>query len=1517
MRYPKLLLFLFILASSRHSLAMENRIGAAPVFIEEPQDFIVRRNTGITLRCSATGSPYPKITWLKNGKLLVIDPKINPRLLLIGGALYITKVTKTSKYTDAGIYQCMAKNQFGSVFSRNATITIAYLRDKFRISPSNITITTSGTAKLTCHAPRANPKPSIMWEKNGKIIQSGGRITYTTTPESVLTIPNVDHYDLGFYVCVAENLAGVKRSEAAYLTVNEIPRFINKAQTRVSVAVGAKLTLDCSAKGLPKPKIQWFYGKSVITENDPRFQLRNMRLHVENIQLENAGTFTCVVANVHKEINRIFTVNIEEPPKFTVVPVDKWVEVGKLVYFNCKANHAHALFWRKIGTDSLMFAGQSEVEGMHVLNNGTLVIKKAVGRDSGLYQCSVIGNMQGRDVLVRLVVRVDTTATIPVIKPELFNKTVFINDTVTIKCNSKGDPQPIVYWRKNDQLLKSNDTRVKRLSWNTIGIKLVQTSDQGWYMCGSYNNAGLVTSVAYLRVVEQSYGVPKAPYKPYQTQIGSSFIRLRWDIPKDGERVPVLVYIDCYEVGGRKKRTRVGTISITEFTIRNLKPNTRYQFQIVSINGYGTSTSPMSSIIRTKLTSTATELSVTPTPLNLQTTPIFNRLEFNITALSPSSVLLRWNKVGNGETFTYTVAYVQKYGTQDNWHTVNTTATQIIISRLEEHFEYDFILKTYLKNKQVDVRRLSFTMPESVPAVAPVLIDAYKVNNTIALKWERLTKSQLNGKFYAYLIRLSFRDGSIDRNLTIYRDEDFAVIRKINAKYEYLVSMAVSTNVGIGPWSIPIAVGSGTTDSPTISSGQRFILSNFTWLMIVCAISGVLIVTSILICCWCVCNKNKKSVTKEKVTVAAATDSLAQDIQNTGADSNARRCNHQAYNSTDNGDSSISSESYNASSYQISQGDNASAHTTSQAAVDVEGISILARGSTGHVDSIGIQSESTLTSDRREVRTSLLDEYYYRSVRGEDIVADVLTRNKSAINSNRHHSSRKTIYPTSIFSEAACQIPNRRRHQLGEEGQDDAGYTSLGSGNQPMPDGKNNDPPPPYHSDNNIAGVNGIEQEESTQNNVNATAESLIRVHSRRSDLPGIEPNDNKAKRKTKQLLLSSKNCRSAPTLAKENSSRFTGVQLLHMPDLSNSFTTGSRQLKNHPLHISNEGSDSPSFGHQSSLSNVNSDQISNGSSSSQQFVMEIMDANYEIRNSLSLYTNPLHQQNQSFTSDQYFQEYDISSLCRPEISDESEAQSETESQNEEPPVIPPRHRYDSNDSLTRGGFPEIENNISRYFAPSQNEEEEEVIDYPYHHEEVAKSFFDEDLTDLPSPCPIDDLDNFPNLKSVYADNRNNENLFRFPNGDYKVLMQPTHVKMNSSPSSSLSSSPPLHPASYSYDYTLNSEVIDGAKNKRYRQRHQDYSSTNPHLSKLSTQLQHSYDEKILNDNRSRNQDYQFSPVKISRSQHIQSMEDKHHDEIDDIASVLYRRAPSFDYIDEVASAKIHQDRNNITEFTL
>ena len=79
----------------------------------------------------------------------------------------------------------------------------------------------------------------------------------------------------------------------------------------VSVAVGAKLSLDCSAKGLPEPNIQWFLNGTKINKNDRRIQLRNMRLYIDSVQLKDSGNFRCIVSNIHKEIERRFSVTIE------------------------------------------------------------------------------------------------------------------------------------------------------------------------------------------------------------------------------------------------------------------------------------------------------------------------------------------------------------------------------------------------------------------------------------------------------------------------------------------------------------------------------------------------------------------------------------------------------------------------------------------------------------------------------------------------------------------------------------------------------------------------------------------------------------------------------------------------------------------------------------------------------------------------------------------------------------------------------------------------------------------------------------------------------------------------------------------------------------------------------------------------------------------------------------------------------------------------------------------------------
>lgn len=224
----------------------------------------------------------------------------------------------------------------------------------------------------------------------------------------------------------------------------------------------------------------------------------------------------------------------------------------------------------------------------------------------------------------------------------------------------------------------------------------------------------------------------------------------------------------------------------------------------------------------------------------------------------------------------------------------------------------------------------------------------------------------------------------------------------------------------------------------------------------------------------------------------------------------------------------------------------------------------------------------------------------------------------------------------------------------------------------------------------------------------------------------------------------------------------------------------------------------------------------------------------------------------------------------------------------------------------------EIDSNIiSRYYPNDQSEEE---VDYPF-HQDAENNLYDEDfMVDLPPPCPIDDLDQFPALKSVCSNNNYQKDLFRLPSGDYQAMMQPTHVQMKSSPSSSNPSSPTLHAASYSCDYTLNSTNINEMKHKQ----HQDYNTTNPHLSKLSTQLHHSYDDKISKDHSYHKQrHHQSIPNQLSYLQYEQQQDVQNYDNTDDISSMFHVRTPSYDYLDEVESDQLHRKHRNIAEFTM
>ena len=103
------------------TLSVLKHLGKPPVITEHPSDAVVEKNSPAELTCRASGFPEPKISWYRNG---VEIPTERRRSLLPNGNLYFIRTVSSKRKTDNGIYSCKAKNRFGTVYSKNASLFI-------------------------------------------------------------------------------------------------------------------------------------------------------------------------------------------------------------------------------------------------------------------------------------------------------------------------------------------------------------------------------------------------------------------------------------------------------------------------------------------------------------------------------------------------------------------------------------------------------------------------------------------------------------------------------------------------------------------------------------------------------------------------------------------------------------------------------------------------------------------------------------------------------------------------------------------------------------------------------------------------------------------------------------------------------------------------------------------------------------------------------------------------------------------------------------------------------------------------------------------------------------------------------------------------------------------------------------------------------------------------------------------------------------------------------------------------
>ncbi|XP_072576525.1 contactin-3 isoform X2 [Vulpes vulpes] len=264
---------------------------AKPHWVQLIKDVEIAVEDNLFWECRASGKPKPSYRWLKNGEALVLEERIQ----IENGALTISNLN----VTDSGMFQCIAENKHGLIYS-SAELKVVASAPDFSKAPMKklIQVQVGSMVSLDCK-PRASPKPVCSWKKGDMIVQENERISFLK--DGGLKIANVTKADVGTYTCIAENQFG-KANGTTRLVVTE-PTRITLAPSNMDVSVGESVILPCQVQHDPLLDIMftWYFNGALtdFKKDGSHFEKvggsSSGDLMIRNIQLKHSGKYVCMV----------------------------------------------------------------------------------------------------------------------------------------------------------------------------------------------------------------------------------------------------------------------------------------------------------------------------------------------------------------------------------------------------------------------------------------------------------------------------------------------------------------------------------------------------------------------------------------------------------------------------------------------------------------------------------------------------------------------------------------------------------------------------------------------------------------------------------------------------------------------------------------------------------------------------------------------------------------------------------------------------------------------------------------------------------------------------------------------------------------------------------------------------------------------------------------------------------------------------------------------------------------------
>ncbi|XP_013189364.2 peroxidasin isoform X1 [Amyelois transitella] len=363
-------------------------------------------------------------------------------------------------------------------------------------NPEDIIVNFGEDAMFSCVA-TGDPAPEIVWLRDSAALPLDAN-RYEVMDNGTLMVHNADMEDIGDFECMAKNPAGEVRSRPARMIIHtntEVPVFAVLPQKQTARSNQPFIIFDCVANGNPKPHVVWFLNEERLLLNE-RFSIKsNGSLVIQNVQVIDAGTYTCQAENINGKISASAVLEVMSTPAFLTVPTDKTVSTGEKVVFECIARGMPKpkISWF-LNTMTL------PENDNYILSNDSqvLTIQEATMDEEGLYHCRAENSEGLSEISATLKVReIEQTAPRIVMKPE--NTDAFKGTSIQLPCESEGEPPANIEWRKDGTRVRQDDRIIVSLIGSLI-INNVSITDSGRYECSAVNEYGRDTVSVFLTV---------------------------------------------------------------------------------------------------------------------------------------------------------------------------------------------------------------------------------------------------------------------------------------------------------------------------------------------------------------------------------------------------------------------------------------------------------------------------------------------------------------------------------------------------------------------------------------------------------------------------------------------------------------------------------------------------------------------------------------------------------------------------------------------------------------------------------------------------------------------------------------------------------------------------------------------------------------------------------------------------------------------------------------------------------